>query len=166
MVDTGKILRAILLANSSVTSLVQTDVNSNPAIYVGNDLPEHFNPKAGPAVLISRRGGQSHPEISPLYDSRIQIKVAADVEKYLTAFQLYQAVYAALDGITQTGFDSGNSLVHRIIETTGAQEMTDPDTGWCYVIAFYNVLASDITGQGPAGGIYTATDLVVDGGTY
>lgn len=161
MVDSGKAIRELLIASSSVTSLLQTDQNSNAAIYVGNDFPEHFDPKNGPAILISRRGGHAHPEIPTLSDSRVQVKVAAGVEKYLLAFQVYQAVYSVLHGLTQTGLDSGNTLINRIIETTAPQEMTDPDTGWCYVSAFYQVLASDTTGQSASGGKYIAPLSVI-----
>lgn len=166
MVDSGKDLRGILILNSTVTSLLQTDVNSNPAIYVGNDFPEHFDPKNGPAILISRRGGHSHSEISALSDTRIQIKVAADVEKYILAFTVYKALFNVLHGITQTGLDSGDTLIHSIIETTAPQELSDPDTGWTYVFGFWNVLASDITSQGPAGGQYIPADDVIDGGSF
>ena len=148
MVDSGKAIREILLLNTSVTSLLQTDQNSNPAIYVGNDLPEHFDPNFGPAILISRRGGKANPEITPLTNSRVQVKIAAGVEKYLIAFQAYTAVFDALQGITQFVMDSGDTMINSIIETTQPQELSDPDTGWCYVFGFWNVLASDITGSG------------------
>jgi hypothetical protein len=145
LVDSGKTIRGILLASATVTSLLQVDVNSNPAIYVGNDFPEHFNPKNGPAILISRRGGLSNPEITVLGDSRVQIKVATDVEKYLLSFQVYQSLFKVLHGLTQTSFDGGATMIHRVIEVTAPQEMTDPDTGWCYVFGFWNVLASDLS---------------------
>lgn len=160
MVDSGKAIREILLLNASVTSLLQTDQNSNFAIYVGNDLPEHFDPKNGPAILISRRGGHADPEIAPLSNSRVQIKVAADVEKYLPAFQVYQALFNVLQGISQTGLDGGTVLINSIIETTAAQELSDPDTGWCYVIGFWNVLATDVVAVGPAGGNYAPNTSV------
>lgn len=145
MVDSGKVLREVLIAATSVTSLLPTDLNSNPTIYVGNDFPEHFDPKNGPAILISRRGGTAHVEISALGQSRVQIKIAADVEKYLVAFDVYRALFKVLHGLSQTSLDSGAALVHQIIEVTAPQEMTDPDTGWCYVFGFWNVLASDLS---------------------
>jgi hypothetical protein len=140
MVDTGKIVREWMLATSAITSLLGTDVNSNVCIYVGDDLPEGFNPKNGPGILISRRGGKPHPEIVSLVDNRVQIKVAADVENYLEAWTVYGVIHDTIHGATMQTFGSDGTVV-RSTETTSGQEMTDPDTGWCYVISFYQIQA-------------------------
>src|ERR1700739_4185302 len=123
MIDANLLVREYLLAQSSVTALLGT--NANGSIYCGYDLPEHFDPTLGPAIQIFRMGGSSHPEILPLADARVHIRVWAAVEKALLASQVYGAVADVLHGLTKATVTDGTIV--RAIEENGPLEMTDPD---------------------------------------
>lgn len=137
MVDVNLLVRSFLLTQSPVISLLGT--NQNGSIYCGFDLPEHFDPDLGPAIQIFRSGGQSHPEILPLVNARLEIKVWAAVERALLAAQVYGAMQDVLHGLTNKVLDDGEIL--SALEVTGPQEWTDPDSGWVTVNSFYAVMA-------------------------
>lgn len=137
MVDANLLVRDYLLTQTPVTALLGT--NANSSIYCGYDLPEHFDPKLGPAIQIFRSGGLSHPEITPLVDARVHIRVWADVEKPFLASRAYAAINDALHGVT--GITLADGTIVRALEVTAPQEMTDPETGWVAVFAFYAVMA-------------------------
>ena len=150
MVDANLILREYLLAQSTVTALLGT--NANGSIYCGYDLPEKFDPKLGPAIQIYRTGGHSHPEITPLIDARMMVRVWADVEQDVVASQVYGAINDVLHGLC--GYNVADGTIVRSLEVTGPLEMTDPETGWVAVYAFYQVMARPSSGYypGPSGG--------------
>ena len=137
MVDVAVLLREHLLNQLAVTSLLGT--NADGSIYALADLPEHFDPKLGPAIQIVRSGGTSHDEITPLVNARVQVKVWADVEKYQVASDVYGAINDTLHGVTGIALPDG--VILSALESTGPQEMTDPDTGWSMINSFYAVMA-------------------------
>ena len=137
MVDSNKLLRTWLLSVTAVTSLLGT--NTGNSIYAG-DLPENFDPSLGPAIQIQGDGGIPHTEILPLVDDRMKVRVWADKGKYLLARQVYGAMRDALHGAVNLDF-AANGHVVRCIEVTSGQDVTDPDTGWVTVLAFYQLLA-------------------------
>lgn len=137
MVDVNVLVGEYLAAQTSVTSLLGT--NAGGSIYYGYDLPEHFDPKLGPAIQLFRAGGEAHTEIIGLIDARLQVRVWDDVEDPGAAAQVYSAIFDVLHGVTKLTLADGRIL--RAIEVTGPQEMTDPDTGWVAVFGFYKVAA-------------------------
>ncbi len=155
MVDVNVLVGEYLAAQSSVTSLLGT--NAGGSIYYGYDLPEHFDPSLGPAIQLFRAGGSSHTEITVLVDARLQIRVWDDAEDPGTAAQVYSAIHDVLHGLCGQALADGTIV--RALEITGPQEMTDPDTGWVAVFAFYKVMArpSSGGGTGPSGGSSTVT---------
>lgn len=136
MVDVNFLVRKFLLSQSSVTALLGTNLNNS--IYSSSDLPEHFDPKLGPAIQIFRSGGSSHEEILPLINARIQVRTWADVGKKKLAATVYGSIFDVLHGATAV-FPEGTIL--SALEVTGPQEMTDPDTAWVAVNSFYTVMA-------------------------
>ncbi len=137
MVDANLVVREFLLSQAEVTALLGT--NANGSIYCGYDLPEHFDPTLGPAIQIFRVGGHSHPEIMGLVDARMCVRVWAAVEKALLGSQVYGAINDVLHGLC--GFTVADGTIVRALEVTGPLEMTDPNTGWIAVYAFYQVMA-------------------------
>ena len=137
MVDVAVLLREHLLNQAEVTALLGTNLNGS--IYCAADLPEHFDPKLGPAIQIVRSGGTSHTEITVMVNARVQVRVWADVEKYQLASDLYGAINDTLHGVT--GIALADGVILSALEATGPQEMTDPDTGWVAVNSFYAVIA-------------------------
>lgn len=142
MIDVGVLIREYLLGQSEVTGLLGT--NANGSIYVAYDLPEHFTPTLGPAIQIYRAGGHSHPEIIPLVDARVMIRAWADVEEYTIASTLYSAINDVLHGLC--GAAVPNGTIVRALEADGPLEMTDPETGWVAMYAFYQVMARPNSG--------------------
>ena len=136
MIDAAVVVREYLLSQPEVTSLLGT--NANGSIYAAYDLPEHFNPTLGPAIQLFRAGGHSHIEISGLLDARVQIRVWADVEEYTTASTVYGAINDALHGLCGATLTDGTIV--RALEVEGPLEMTDPETGWVAMYAFYQVM--------------------------
>ena len=153
MIDVTVLVREYLLGQSEVTALLGT--NANGSIYAAYDLPEHFDPSKGPAIQIYRTGGKSHTEITSLVDARIMVRAWADVEKYSVASALYAAINDVLHGATRITLADGTIL--RALEVNGPIELTDPDTAWVAMYAFYAVLAApNSTGASPATPGFTA----------
>ncbi len=149
MVDASVLVREYLLGQSEVTALLGT--NANNSIYCAYDLPEHFDPTLGPAIQLFRAGGHSHEEITPLLDARIQIRVWSDVERYSTAAAVYAAINDVLHGATGQTVTDGTIV--RALEADGPLEMTDPETGWIAIYAFYTVMARPAGSSAPS--VYT-----------
>lgn len=146
MVDAGVLVREYLLAQSTVTALLGT--NANGSIYVAYDLPENFDPALGPGIQIFRSGGQSHVEIKPLVDARLTVRAWADVEQYTAAANLYASINDVLHGLC--GFNVTDGTIVRALEVDGPLEMTDPDTGWVSMYAFYKVMATPLSAPTPS----------------
>lgn len=144
MVDANLLVRQFLLAQPAVTSLL--GANANSSIYCSYDLPEHFDPSLGPAIQIFRLGGHTHEEIKPLVEARVHVRVWADCEQELLASMVYAAINDTLHGACNVGLPSGTIV--NALEVTGPLEITDPETGWVGVYAFYSVLGSSQTGPG------------------
>ncbi len=137
MVDAAALAREFLLTLPTVTFLLGT--NLNQSIYCSYDVPEHFNPKLGPIIQIFLSGGSSHPEILPLVNARVCLKVIADVERSTEAIAVYAAAQDGLHGTCNVALDEGYLM--SALEITGPQEMTDPDTGWVAMQSFYAIKA-------------------------
>ena len=137
MVDAPVLIRDFLLLQSSVVDLLGTNINAS--IYASYDLPEHFDPKKGPCIQIFWTGGRSHPEILPLVNARLQVRVWADDEQSDVAMQVYAALQDVLHGTTNVQLDDGYLM--SALEVTGPEEMTDPNTGWVAVNSYYAVMA-------------------------
>ncbi len=131
------LVREHLLNQPIVLAFLGT--NANQSIYAAADLPEHFDPRLGPVIQIYRSGGSSHSEILPLVNARVNVRVWADKEQYQLAADVYSAINDTLHGATNVVLPDG--VMMSALETTGAQEMTDPDTGWVAVNSFYAVMA-------------------------
>lgn len=137
MVDTNTLLREWLLSSSSITSLLGT--NAAGSIYCG-DLPEGVDPALGAAIQIQTAGGTPHNEVLPMLDDRKQIRIWANVGQYKLARQIYGAVRDLIHGGQSVDFGADGHVI-RCIEVTSGQDVTDPDTGWATVLAFFQLMA-------------------------
>lgn len=134
MVDTNVLVRQYLLQNSTLLALL------GPYQVMGH-LPEKFNPLSGPIVVVNTEGGNAHPEI-PIQTQRVKIRVWAGVDGYQIARQVYGVVHDWLHGQNDLDFgDFGTILAS--IETVTGQDITDPDSGWATVLAYYDVTVRD-----------------------
>jgi hypothetical protein len=137
VVDAAVLVREHLLNQAAVVALLGT--NANGSIYCSPDLPSHFDPKLGPGIQIFRSGGMSNPEIPPMVNARVQIRVWADAKKFQVAADVHGAIFDTLQGVTNVSLTDGTLL--SAIEATGPQEMTDPVTLWVSINSFYAVMA-------------------------
>jgi hypothetical protein len=118
-------------------------------VIAAEELPEKFDPTAGKcAVVVASRGGNSHSEILDLVQDRLQVTIWAGRNGQLAAKILYRAVHDWLHGAQNI---DGMKVC---LEVVNGQAVTDPDTGWASVIAFYQVTA---IGSG---------DVFIDGGAF
>lgn len=149
MIDVSVILREYLLTQSEVTALLGT--NGNNSIYAAYDLPEHFDPTLGPGIQIYRSGGHSHSEITALVTARMMVRAWADVEQYSTCSGVYGAINDVLHGLC--GYTVTDGTIVSAIEVEGPMEMTDPETGWVAMYAFYQVMARPVASSSLGPGI-------------
>lgn len=139
MIDTNVALRQWLLTFTSITSLLGT--NANNSIY-GGDLPEHFDPALGAGIQIFTAGGSSDSEIVVLVRERKQIRVWAGTEQYDVARAIYGAIHDAIHGQSMVVLGApANGTIVTCNEVSSGQDITDPDTGWATVVAFYEIRA-------------------------
>lgn len=114
-----------LKATSDVTALTSTRIGDEVA--ASWDFPPH---KARHAVVVQGPVGGSGELEPPLYRDRY------DVWSYgpnrLEALKLARRVRAALLGFS-------NDIIGEIAEEAGPIRLTDPETGWVYVVQPYLV---------------------------
>jgi hypothetical protein len=137
MVDTNTLLRFWLLSAASITSLLGTNINGS--IYCG-DIPDTFDPTLGLAIEISGAGGSSHPEINTITDDRKMVRIWAGANEFLKARVLYNAVNSLIHTATNVDLQTKGYMM-RCIEVTSGMDITDPDSGWATVVAFYKLMA-------------------------
>lgn len=138
MVDTNDIVRAWLLGVSSVTDLLGT--NANESIYATPDLPEHFDPALGPVIQVFNAGGVPHGEIPPLVNDRKCLKVWGNFGKNKLVKSVFAACFDLMHGANMVTINGFGTITKCQFETM-PQEITDPDTGWPFLQAYFNIEA-------------------------
>jgi hypothetical protein len=133
MTDACTLLRKLLLADSTFAALIGT----NGQVVAGN-LPQGADPAVNKFVTLQAQGGNSHPEIETLQEQRILVKCWGGVNGQEAAAELYQALRAAVHGVQNKSF-STFGFIRTCLEVVAGQDITDPDTGWATVAAFYEV---------------------------
>lgn len=160
MADPIKIIRALLLASTEVTSLLtQLDDGSYPVF--GGVLPEEFNPESNPAITISIRGGSSHSEM-PIQDPSIQVRYWCGVNQFLLARQVYEAAYQSLHGISNLDMGDDGKIICLLEEVLG-QDITDSEMGWATVM---NTFGLKVTAPAFLGNPIVSNNSVVIFGGY
>jgi hypothetical protein len=138
MVDIAVLVREFLLLQTNLVTGLGADLSGR--IYAAADLPKGFDPaKDGPGIQLVRSGGIPPIEIPALIEARLQVRVCTDKERYQLASDVYGAVRDPLHTVSNAVLPEGVLL--SAFEITGPQEMSDLDTGWVIVNAFYTVLA-------------------------
>lgn len=140
MVDPLYIVRQWLLADSAVTDLLGTQtgqVATSGGIYAG-DLPENFDPTLGPGIQINADGGEGDPEILPLIDARITVRVWARPNDNANAHQVYRSCYDLMHGANMVSFGDSGMIISSLAASL-PQDGSDPDTGWATVTGFFSI---------------------------
>lgn len=129
MIDAQAVMLAFLEAQSSITTLTGT------RIYAGrSEPPEGYNLAAGDAIVFKQRQslpiGESGVAISASFAFRFYGTGGNDNAQRLRAKALADATYEALN------FGTNYGVLGAQIES-GPEPLTEPDTGWPVVVAFF-----------------------------
>lgn len=127
LADTNSILRAWLVAQTSLTNLVNT------RIYCGK-LPEGATL---PAITFVTNGGQADETIATFPEASIQFNCWADDP--IEARQIYRALYDALYPLLRESVTVGTNTYYILWtqETTHGIDLQDPDIPNYYRILSY-----------------------------
>lgn len=98
-------------------------------------------PRACVVVQASSGGfGVYQRSWAPLGNSRVDVRCfGADP---FGAMAVYRAVHPALKRLTRRS--QGDTLLYSITPSIGASQLREPDTGWPFVFASYNVFAAEV----------------------
>lgn len=124
MVNEGALIVAYLLSEAPPVKALRELVGDR--VYYGTDLPEGYQPGAGPAVLFKRRGGRAL--LSAVLEPSMQYECYGATLS--VAEETYRALCAALDG------QSGPGIKQSVLEMPG-EPMRDPETGWPLVMTAF-----------------------------
>lgn len=147
--DPTLLTRKFLLLDAALLALcpgsaptVPGEDDDLPEHIVGGELPEYANPNAyAPFVTICTEGGISHPEV-PISTDRVKVRVWAGINQWPLARQVYGEIEGWLNRQNQINlYPDGFIIISQ--ETVGAQDLTDPETGWATVFAYYQITNRD-----------------------
>ena len=127
VIDAHEVVRNYLSTVTGLTDLVQS------RIFAGADLEKGYTPSDGPAVVFSARSGNvayHGATLRPSMQFRCFGKTRTD------AGDTDRALYDALHE------QSGPSMRWATLETMG-QPLTDPDTGWFFMLSGYRIWLAD-----------------------
>lgn len=135
MKDGCVLMRAMLLADSTFFAAL-----GSGKVFVGV-LPAGHDTKTANYVTIEAQGGNPHPEILDRLDQHVQIRVWGKVDGHSEVRALYLALRTMAHGAQQKRIGS-DGIISCCLEVVSGQDVTDPDTGWATMVAFYNVISS------------------------
>jgi hypothetical protein len=132
MIDSTAIVTQYLLQNSGVQAQVADRVFGVliPGNEVNENLPGTELPKF---VLLSGMGGFAQLNL-PFVEPTYQVRCYGPSPR--AAREVYRAVFDALHAVDNFYF-AGNYIVWSREEVQG-QDLIDPQTGWSFVLAFFN----------------------------
>lgn len=142
MVDPAILMRMFLLTVDGTNGLnaLLAPRSGTGSIYTG-DLPDGIDPVAdGPAIVVAARGGMSNPDLAAITRTRMQVTIWDAVNQYKRASQVYAALYDWCHLKDNINF-AGVGFFMSCFEVVPPQSLTDPDTGWPTIQAFYELMA-------------------------
>lgn len=105
------------------------------------DLPDDIDiVVGGPAVVVCGRGGKSQTEVPDLINPRMQIDIWDDVFQNARVRAIYSAIAAFINGKGNINIASVGTIIS-CYEITPPQDMSDPNTGFARITAFYELFA-------------------------
>jgi hypothetical protein len=145
MPDATILVRKFLLQDAALLALCPGSAPTVPASdpdvpehIVGGVLPEYANPNVyAPFVTIATEGGTSHPE-APINADRVKVRVWAGINQWPLARQVNEEIETWLHRKNQIDLAPAGFIIISQ-QTVGAQDLTDPDTGWATVVSFYQI---------------------------
>jgi hypothetical protein len=128
--DIAVVVAHLSAAGSALYTLCGTRV------YYGR-LPSGYE-NTQPALLITRRGGQPDSYIGTV-ETDLIVKCFGGSSSFAQAEQVYRALRDRLHGNSNTNQSTASGTVVTARETGMGQPITDPETGWPYVLTYYLV---------------------------
>lgn len=130
MIDVQSAIRAVVVADSGLTALVNTRV------FAGRDVPPTgTTPGDGACLTFKVRGGagafRGRDYEDALIVPSVQFKCYGASE--LAAYQVYRALVDALH-------NAHDGTVLHAEETGVGQPLEEPDTEWRFVLSFFEVM--------------------------
>lgn len=129
--DAHAAIREILLADTAVYTIAGNRIYASPR------TPDGFNPSENPGVQFFSRGGKTDSE-APITRPSMQFKCWGATGPI--ASDLYQAVKAALQD--KRSITTYGTLLTAYEQVT-VHPMIDPETGWNFVLAFFEFVFLD-----------------------
>jgi len=149
MIDPNLAILAWLQTSSDLAALVGTNIFS-PV------LPEGFSAMASEspdpsqrAVVVRRRGGFSHPEVTTVFDPSFAIDCWAMESPDAT--QIYGVIRDLMHGATSIDLGSAGFIILSLEEVPG-QDIIDPETHWAVCFSYFHV---KMRGPGAGSSPYT-----------
>lgn len=133
MVNPNELFRAWLL--TLPLGLPQRD--DTGSVYTVN-LPEYWDPKDGPGLVIGVRGGNAHAEILGLIKPSFQVRVWAGPNEQDVAWKVYGKIFDSCHGVCNVNLNA-DGFILSCLETVTGQDVTDPDSGYATVIGFFDL---------------------------
>lgn len=130
MIDEPGVIRAFLAGQSAISDLVGS------RLYAETDVPpEGYRPAQGSALVLLVRGGEALGEQrAALLRPSVQVKCygggGSAWEQRRSARALYRALFDVLE-------DARDGTVLGATLEVGGQMLAEPDTGWPFVLAFW-----------------------------
>ncbi len=129
MIDTNATFRSWLTTSAAIVALVGDNINCP-------DLPAGANPAAGEKwISFFSRGGTADLYV-PFLTSALQLKAWARTA--VEAREIYRAVFDLVHGASAVDLGVDGFIVCAWEQVQG-QDLSDPDTGWATVLAFFDV---------------------------
>ena len=121
-------------AHAAVLGFLETNLPGVTIAAAVETAPKGYKPSDGSLIVFKARGGNHAYEADHLFPS-MQFKCYGLTE--LAAMTLYRSLFDTLNHSSGAGVKWAES------EVLG-QPLYEPDTGWPYVLAFFNVTVANI----------------------
>lgn len=129
MTDLEAVVATWIEAQAGVVAL------AGARIYASRSLPPGYNPaKNGPAILFVTRGGSAQDHSGKVHFPSMQFQSFASNES--VARQLAMALFDAIN-------NKGNGKVKKAWASGPPQLLTDPSTGWPFVLQFFDFIITE-----------------------
>lgn len=136
MIDPNLAILTWLQTSSDLAALVGSNIFS-PVLPEGFNAMASSSPDANQrAVVVRKRGGMSQPEIPVVIDPSFAIECWALEAPDATA--IYGVIRDLMHGATSVDLGAAGFVITSQEEVPG-QDVTDPETHWAMVFAYYHV---------------------------
>lgn len=137
MLDPNLAILTWLKGSAALAALVGTNVFS-PALPEGfSAMASNVPDPAQRAVVIRKRGGTSQPEIPAVLGPSFAVEAWA--LEATDAQQIYGVIRDLMHGATSVDLGPAGFVILAQEEVPG-QDVTDPETHWAIVVAYYHVM--------------------------